>query len=239
MRLLDGGCGPGSITVGLARIVAPGQTIGVDLEPRQIERARLVAAWEGATNLSFAVANIYALPFADATFDVVFAHTVLEHLSDPGRVLRELRRVLTPGGVVGVRDPDYGAGVWEPTTSLLAEVSHLLLRIREHHGGSPCYARHQRQLLREAGFVRVQAYTFAECQGSAAATRAFAELIAEVLHDPATIEVAVEQGWADRRTIDAMTAEVRAWGERSDAFRAILDCAAVGWVPDDGDLTTM
>ena len=64
----------------------------------------------------------------------------------------------------------------------------------------------------------MQAYTFAECQGSAAATRAFAELIAEVLHDPATIEVAVEQGWADRRTIDAMTAEVRAWGSDRTLF---------------------
>ena len=233
MRLLDCGCGPGSITVGLAKIVAPGQTIGIDLEPGQIERARLFAARDGAANLSFAVANIYDLPFADASFDAVFAHTVLEHLSDPRRVLRELRRVLKAGGVVGVRDPDYGAGVWVPATPLLAAVGDLLLRVREYHGGSPRYARHLRQLLGEAGFVQVQAHAFAECQGSLEATRAFADVIAEVLNDPATITVAIEQGWADRGTVDAMTAEVRAWGERSDAFRALLDCAAVGWVPDE------
>ena len=162
MNLLDCGCGPGSITVGLAAVVTPGRVIGLDRELCQVERAQSLVAEQARNNLSFVVGDVYHLPFPDATFDAVFAHNVLEHLSNPLQALKEMRRVLKLGGVIGVRDPDYGAGLWVPATPLLEEASRLLLRIREHNGGSPYYARHLRRLLGEAGFVQVEAFAFAE-----------------------------------------------------------------------------
>jgi ubiquinone/menaquinone biosynthesis C-methylase UbiE len=234
MRLLDCGCGPGSLTVGLAKVVAPGRTIGVDVAPRQIARAERLAMQQRARNVSFGVANVYDLPFPEMTFDVVFAHNLLEHLRDPLRALREMRRVLKPGGLVAVRDPDHGALVWAPGSPLLDEASRLLLRIREHLGGSPYYARHLRQLLLEAGFVDVDGFAFAEYQGNAESTRAFADVVVEVLSSEPVVEAAVVLGWCDRDTMRAMCDEVRAWGDRPDAFRALVDCAALGWVDDAG-----
>ncbi|MGH2355024.1 MAG: methyltransferase domain-containing protein, partial [Chloroflexota bacterium] len=114
MRLLDAGCGPGTITVGLAEAVAPGETVGLDSEASVLEGVRALAAARGVRNLRFETGDASALPFPDGSFDAVFAHTLLEHVRDPAGTLRELRRVLTPRGVLGVRDCDWGSGVFSP-----------------------------------------------------------------------------------------------------------------------------
>ena len=103
MRVLDLGCGPGSITLGFAQAVAPGEAVGVDLQPSQVAQAQaLSVAWR-VTNAHFEVADVYSPPFPDGFFDAVFAHAVLMHLREPVRALEEVRRVLRPGGIAGVR----------------------------------------------------------------------------------------------------------------------------------------
>src|SRR5262245_37069717 len=72
MRVLDVGSGPGSITVGLAEVVAPGEVIGVDLQPALVEQARARAAKHNAANVRFEVANVYDLPYRSGSFDAVF-----------------------------------------------------------------------------------------------------------------------------------------------------------------------
>jgi len=64
------------------------------------------------SNLSFAVGDVYNLEFEDSSFDVVYAHQVLQHLSDPTRALMEMRRVLRDGGCSRCRDGDYGEFTW-------------------------------------------------------------------------------------------------------------------------------
>ena len=76
-RLLDVGCGPGSITVDLAELVAPGPVVGVDREPAVLEGARRLGEERGLTNLTFEPADVYTLPYPDDQFDVVYAHQVL------------------------------------------------------------------------------------------------------------------------------------------------------------------
>lgn len=103
-RLLDLGCGPGTITVDLAARVAPGDVVGIDPAEEVIERARAnAAAADGGTppNVRFEVGDAYGLTFDDGSFDVVHAHQVLQHLTDPVAVLREAHRVLAPGGGAG------------------------------------------------------------------------------------------------------------------------------------------
>ncbi len=119
MQLLDVGCGPGAITVGLAGVVAPGEVVGVDFQATQVDQARALAAERGVVNARFEIGDAYQLPFPDGSFDALFAHAVLMHLRDPVRALAEMRRVLRPGGIAGVRDPDLGAVVFTPATSLL------------------------------------------------------------------------------------------------------------------------
>jgi SAM-dependent methyltransferase len=137
MRLLDCGCGPGSISADLASVVAPGKVIGIDIEPRQLEVARTLAAVRGVDNVEFQLANIYDLPFPEASFDAVFAHTVVEHLAEPRSAFAEVRRVLKPGGIFGVRDPDYGAWRMEPATARVRDFGECVRRVQQINGGSP------------------------------------------------------------------------------------------------------
>jgi ubiquinone/menaquinone biosynthesis C-methylase UbiE len=109
MRLLDVGCGPGSITVGLALRVQPAPTFGMDTSESVIETARSFAKAEPARYLTFEVGNIYEPRFPAESFDAIFAHQVLQHLRRPVDALRRCREVLTSGGVVGVRDVDWEA----------------------------------------------------------------------------------------------------------------------------------
>src|SRR6266511_5818212 len=82
-RVLDVGCGPGTITLGLAKAVAPGEVIGVDLQEGLVERARGLAAQRGIPNVRFERADAYELPFPDGSFDAALAHRVVMHLADP------------------------------------------------------------------------------------------------------------------------------------------------------------
>ncbi len=107
MRVLDVGCGPGTITADLARRVSPGDVVGLDPDAGVIEKARANAA-----DARFLVGDVADLSEAasDGPFDVVHAHQVLLHLTDPVAALREMIRVTRPGGIVAARDCDY-AGI--------------------------------------------------------------------------------------------------------------------------------
>jgi SAM-dependent methyltransferase len=226
MRLLDVGCGPGSITLGLAEAVAPGEAVGVDLQPEQVEQARARAAASGA-GARFDVADIYRLPFPDASFDAVFANGVLMHLGEPLRALAELRRVLRPGGIAGVRDPDFGTSLYAPATPLLDRWLEVRVRVRRHNGGDPFVSRRYRQLLLEAGFARAAASASIDCAGSPEETRRHAEFLKAQLAGFAG--TAIAQGWIDRAAVDATAAEIDAWAQRPDAFSATTWCQALGW----------
>jgi ubiquinone/menaquinone biosynthesis C-methylase UbiE len=78
LSVLDCGCGPGTITLGLASRVAPGAVIGIDAEPSQVVESRNNAASLGLQNMSCRVATVYELPFESDTFHVVFAHALFD-----------------------------------------------------------------------------------------------------------------------------------------------------------------
>src|SRR5580658_3730591 len=134
LALLDIGCGPGTITADLARLVAPGEAVGLDASNEVIDQATAYAENLGLTNLRFEVGDLFALNYGEATFDVVHAHQVLQHLVNPGGALVELRRVLRPGGVLAVRDSDYSAFVWAPADAALDRWMDLYLAVTERNG---------------------------------------------------------------------------------------------------------
>jgi SAM-dependent methyltransferase len=234
LQVLDAGCGPGSITLGLADIVAPGHVVGVDVQPSQVEQARGLALARSVSNVSFRVADLYQLPFADGAFDAAFANGVLMHLREPVRALLELRRVLRPGGVVGIRDPDFGAVLYAPITPLLKRCLHLRVRVRQHNGGDPFRGRHYRSLLLQAGFVAAEISASVESAGSPdKSVRHGAFLKAQWV---GVARTALAQGWIDEAAVQAIAAEIDAWMRRPDAFAASLWCQAIGHVPSAADV---
>jgi ubiquinone/menaquinone biosynthesis C-methylase UbiE len=150
--VLDVGCGPGTISADIAHLVAPGPVTGIDLSSEVIELARRGAEGANDTNLSFHVGDVYDLQFADSSFDVVYAHQVLQHLSDPVRALGEMRRVLTPGGLVAVRDADYGRFTWSPRDARLERWMALYHDITKRNGAEADAGRFLVDWVRDAGF---------------------------------------------------------------------------------------
>jgi SAM-dependent methyltransferase len=154
MKLLDVGCGPGTITADLAALVAPGQVVGLEYAPGILDQARSTAAEKGvAEHVEFVVGDVHSLDFPDDTFDVVHAHQVLQHVGDPVQALREMRRVCKPGGLIAVRDADYGAMVWYPDVPVLDEWLTLYKRVVRGNGGEPDAGRRLHVWARKAGLT--------------------------------------------------------------------------------------
>jgi SAM-dependent methyltransferase len=166
LSLLDIGCGPGTITADLAQLVAPGQAVGLDASGDVIAQAQAYAASRGITNLRCEVGDLFSLGYDDAAFDVVHAHQVLQHLPDPGAALTELRRVLRPGGVLAVRDSDYGAFVWAPADAALDRWMELYLAVTGRNGHNARIGPSLLGLAHRAGFDDVEVsstcWTFAD-----------------------------------------------------------------------------
>jgi ubiquinone/menaquinone biosynthesis C-methylase UbiE len=151
-RILDAGCGPGTITLGLARKVARGEVIGIDLEDSQFGKSREQARLEGL-NVEFRQASIYELPFEDQFFDAAFSHALLEHVSDPVAALKEMRRVLKPGGLIGLRVGDMGGLLVDAASDGPAQAFSAYLANKREDSGNPNAGRKLGRLLRNAGFT--------------------------------------------------------------------------------------
>jgi len=185
MSLLDCGCGVGSITLDLAERVAPGLVTGIDMDERQLVFAREGARERGLTNVTFQQGNIYTLEFDGESFDAVLARTVLFHLSDPLRALKEIRRMLKPGGVAAVSDDEWHTMVYSPAHPLMEKIIGLWTRAIQFNGGNPFYSRHLRGLMLEAGFARSEGHAIAaDYYGSLEETRRMAGIQTRLFHDP-------------------------------------------------------
>jgi ubiquinone/menaquinone biosynthesis C-methylase UbiE len=233
MRLIDCGCGPGSITADLAHAVAPGEAIGIDLREDALARGRTLARERGITNVAFRAASVYQLPYADGSFDAAFACAVLQHLATPLAALEEMRRVLKPGGVIGIVDGSSTITFRYPTNPLLERWDKLRALEREYNAGRPSDSLQLRALLREAGFARTRASGTMATEagppaGSLEETRRVAQNHLIRLHGVLG-KLAVTRGWATRQELEQMAEALVAWGEAPDAFYGRPVFTAIGW----------
>ena len=227
MRVLDVGCGPGSITLGLAEVVAPGEVVGVDFQSSQVAKAQALSAVRKTSNLQFKCADAYHLPFENHSFDGVFAHAVLWHLREPLRALAEVRRVLKPGGIIGIRDCDWGGRIYEPATPKLDRWFELTVKIRQQNGGNPFLGRNLRRLLHEAGFVTTSVGASTWSAGNMEEVRLCATFLKAQLQGFAS--TALEQGWMDQTEVEGVVNEIESWANCPDAFYLDTYCEAIGY----------
>jgi 2-polyprenyl-3-methyl-5-hydroxy-6-metoxy-1,4-benzoquinol methylase len=214
-RILDIGCGPGTISADLAARVPDGHVTAVDYAPAIVEQAAKEAASRGLANMTFAVADVHGLTYDDDTFDVVHAHQVLQHVGDPVQALREMRRVAKPGGVVAARDSDYAAFTWFPESQGLDDWLDLYERVARAGGGEPDAGRRLKSWALQAGFpepavaATSSTWTFANEQdrtwwGDLWADRA--------LHSDFAKQ-ALEGGFATPADLQAISDAWKAWGQ--------------------------
>lgn len=221
MRLLDGGCGPGAITVGLAELVVPGEVVGIDIESSQVELARDSAQKAGYTNVTFEVASLYEIPFPDASFDAVFLHGVLEHLSDPVQALREVLRVLKPSGVLGSRHADFGGFLLEPNSPPLDQFVPLFEALMRHNGADPHAGRHQLRWLIQARFTDIRMSASYDCwTGTAEQKQTTAQFLKSLLSESAFARQLAQIGIADCRRLDKLRQAFTAWENDPASFAA-------------------
>ncbi|GAA3486599.1 methyltransferase domain-containing protein [Streptomyces cremeus] len=219
LRVLDVGCGPGTITADLAALVGPaGHVTGVDSAPAILDRARATAAERGLTNADFAAADVHALDFPDGAFDVVHAHQVLQHVGDPVTALREMRRVCRPGGIVAARDSDYRAMTWYPEHPVLDAWSALYRRVARANGGEPDAGRRLRSWALRAGFTDVTSSAATWCYATPEELSWWTGLWADRTVASSYAARATGDGHATEAQLQEIARAWRAWGAQEDAW---------------------
>ncbi|HEY9624305.1 MAG TPA: methyltransferase domain-containing protein [Crinalium sp.] len=226
MQLLDCGCGPGTITLGLAKLIAPGTVIGIDQEVHQIKLANHTAAQQNITNAAFQVSSIYDLPFGDRTFDAVFSHALFEHLQHPITALQELQRVLKPGGVIGLRSPDWGGFLITPGHADLKAAISYYKHLQQRNGGNPYVGRELHVLLRQAGFTQIKASAAYECYEPLCL---IGDYLALRIESSKTVDQAIAKGWTDAKSLERMSRALREWSQHPDGLFAQSWCEVVGF----------
>lgn len=224
-RVLDVGCGPGSITLDLARRVAPGEVVGVDSSPAVVSQARAAAQGAedaGEARLRFEVADAMALPFADDSFDVVHAHQVLQHVADPVGLLREMARVTRPGGLVAARDADYEAMTWAPAHPGLTRWLELYRAAARGTGAEPDAGRHLLGWCHEAGLTQASASASVWCFADDESRHWWGGQWQRRAVESGFHDEVVSQGLAGEGDIDLVVDGWRAWTESPDGWFVVV-----------------
>ena len=153
MHVADFGCGVGAATRMLASMVGPTGTVtGIDAYDSQLHQAFRLCDEAGLQNVSFCQADASDTELPANSFDLVYCRFLLLHLTDPFACLREMRRVLKPGGVIVVEDGDLATATSVPLTALDAFAS-LFTRLAPLRGVDYSLAGDLFHMVKAMGFI--------------------------------------------------------------------------------------
>lgn len=221
LSVLDVGCGPGTITADLAALVVPGSVTAVDQVADVLGVASAEVQQRNLSNVSFGTADVHNLEYLDDTFDVVHAHQVLQHVTDPVRALREMRRVCAPGGIVAARDADYAGFVWYPELPALDLWRDLYRRVARANRGEPDAGRRLLSWARQAGFEDIAPTGSLWCYATPEAREWWGEMWAERILHSAIARDLVSLQLATTAQLEEISAAWREWAAAPDAWIAI------------------
>ncbi|KAJ3039796.1 hypothetical protein HK097_002737 [Rhizophlyctis rosea] len=229
-RILDIGCGPGTITLSLSTLIPHGHITGIDL-PSAIESASgLLSSKPEVKNVSFQEGDVYNLAFEDETFDVVHAHQVLQHLSDPVRALKEMKRVLKKGGVLAARDTIYDAMCWFPQSEEMTRWRKIYSEVASH-SGNPQTGSHLHYYARLASFPssKIQKSTSTWLFTGPEDIAWFSKSWADRTLASTTATTALEKGIATQQELQRISEGWRKWGEDEDAWFSMVHGEVLCW----------
>jgi SAM-dependent methyltransferase len=149
-RVLEVGSGLGILAADVAAAASDVQVTGVELSAAQI------AASTPRTGVTLVQGDAHALDFPDGSFDLVYARYLLEHVADPERVLREMRRVARPGGLVAACENDVSLLRFDPACPAFDRAWETFTRFQATLGGDGLIGRRLYRLFRGAGFSDVE-----------------------------------------------------------------------------------
>lgn len=223
MTILDVGCGPGSITVGLATLVPNGRVIGVEYVSDPLGQARELAAEKGVTNVEFRTGDIYSLDYPDDYFDIVHVHQVLQHITDPVKAIREMRRVAKPnGGLVAARES--ASFTWYPDFPNFPAWQDLTFKTVRDRGGNPCSGNRIHTWAAEGGFDRSQIKCSAGswCFSSPEERAYWGGSMAERCTSSGFSKVAVDGGYATAEDLAKFAKDWQDFASHEDSWFGIL-----------------
>ena len=154
--VLEAGCGVGAQTITLAQRSPQATFVSIDDEPTSVVAARRRVEAAGLANVELREADIFALPFAPASFDHVFVCFVLEHLDRPVEALTLLRELLKPGGTITVIEGDHGSTYFHPDSAAAHDAIRCQVELQRAAGGDSNIGRQVYPLLVEAGYDAVR-----------------------------------------------------------------------------------
>ncbi len=231
MRLLDVGCGPGTISMGLADVVAPGEFIGVDIEESQIEMARAAASAGGHKNAEFEVADAVNLPFESNSFDVVHAHATVMHVPDTSAAVAEMMRVLRPGGIISCRDMILSSCFTEPRHGDFEIAWQVFGKLLSANGGHPEMGKEIKGVLHAAGFSDIAVSASFECFAAKEDVDFFHGFAQGWFFSDQTMAAAEKIGVASAEDMDRWRGLLDQWQADPAAFSTIAWGAALGVKP--------
>ena len=225
MTVLDCGCGPGTITIGLAELEQTINVTGVDLNEDQINRARGSAAEKGISNVRFEIGSVYELPYPDESFDAVFSNALFVHLANPADAIRESRRVLKNGGFLGIRQGVHNLDLIYPPDPKLQRWFETYAEVLRRNGGNPDVGGRLGAMLKKSGFSDVIMTASLSCHSAGPPAQELSEQMAGL----PILGQAVESGIITEEESQDMSAAWLHWGTHQDAFLARPWGEAVGW----------
>ena len=230
-RVLDFGSGPGSISVGLAKAVDPGELHGVDMEESQVEIARAYAESQGVGNATFHVGDVTELPFEDGYFDVAHCHNVLMHVPDTAEVLAEVKRVLKPGGLIACREMIVGSSFTHPDFGVIGQAWDMFEDLLAADDGHPHIGKDLKGHVVDAGFTNVWAGASFDIYSTPADVAFIYGVAMNWFLAPEITEAAIKYGASSQPVIDAIADAYARWKEHPGAFCALANGEVVAGKP--------
>ena len=233
-RILDFGCGPGSISLGLADAVKPtGEMHGIDMEKSQIELARAMASARGCDNAVFQVADVADLPYEDGYFDAAHCHVVLTHVPDTARALKEVKRVLKPGGLISCREMVCLGSFTHPDFGVIMKSWEIFADLLEADDGHPQMGRELKRHLLRGGFEDVEITANYDIYSGPEDVEFIYNVALQWFVSDEIMDAAIQYGAATREWADRIKDAYVLWREHPGAFCALAYGTAIARKPHE------